>query len=145
MKGTKQNPKNVGLRDYLESVTDRPQLRTAPQSSDQSFETHDNQSLLVCAQPFGTLIRDVNTLQVSMETKKPIRVIRGYKLHSRYAPLEGYRYDGLYTVEEVCCPKRLRCVSHSATSQAWMETGLNNKGLKVCKFAFKVSHFLLRA
>ena len=39
--------------------------------------------------------------QKSTETKQPVRVIRGYKLHSPYAPLEGYRYDGLYTVEKV--------------------------------------------
>ncbi|KAI0094919.1 hypothetical protein BDY19DRAFT_982245 [Irpex rosettiformis] len=37
----------------------------------------------------------------SLETKKPVRVIRGYKLDSQYAPQEGYRYDGLYTVEKV--------------------------------------------
>jgi len=78
-------------------------LRTAPQSSDQSFDNSFNRSL-----------------QVSAETKKPVRVIRGYKLQSKYAPTEGYRYDGLYTVEK-----------------AWMERGLNPKGFKVCKFAFK--------
>ncbi|EEB96839.1 hypothetical protein MPER_03950, partial [Moniliophthora perniciosa FA553] len=60
LKGTKNAPKN---------------LRTAPQSFDQSFEDH-----------------------VSSETKKPVRVIRGYKLDSKYAPYEGY--DGLYVVEK---------------------------------------------
>lgn len=40
-------------------------------------------------------------MQKSCETKNPVRVIRGYKLHSGYAPAEGYRYDGLYTVEQV--------------------------------------------
>ena len=44
---------------------------------------------------------DVMVLQRSSETRKPVRVIRGYKLHSPYAPAEGYRYDGLYTVEAV--------------------------------------------
>jgi len=88
LKGTTKNPKN---------------LRTAPQSSDQSFENHYNKSL-----------------QVSAQTKKPVRVIRGYKLQSKFAPAEGYRYDGLYTVE-----------------RAWMEPGLNAKRFKVCKFAFK--------
>ena len=44
---------------------------------------------------------DVMVLQRSSETRKPVRVIRGYKLHSPYAPAEGYRYDGLYTVEKV--------------------------------------------
>jgi putative restriction endonuclease len=29
----------------------------------------------------------------------PIRVIRGYKLKSPYAPQSGYRYDGLYLVK----------------------------------------------
>jgi E3 ubiquitin-protein ligase UHRF1 len=58
-------------------------------------------------------------LKKSSETKKPVRVIRGYKLKSDFAPSEGYRYDGLYTVEK-----------------AWMEKGLNPKGYLVCKFAF---------
>ncbi|KAH9076995.1 PUA-like domain-containing protein [Lactarius deliciosus] len=88
LKGTKTNPKN---------------LRTAPQSSDQSFEHSFNKAL-----------------KISSETRKPVRVIRGFKLPSPYAPFEGYRYDGLYTVEE-----------------AWMEQGLNDGGFLVCKFAFR--------
>ncbi|TFK89773.1 hypothetical protein K466DRAFT_574615 [Polyporus arcularius HHB13444] len=88
LKGTKANPKN---------------LRTAPQTSDQTFENNYNKALLR-----------------SSETKKPVRVIRGPKLRSPYAPAEGYRYDGLYTVEK-----------------AWMEKGLNPKGYLVCKFALK--------
>ncbi|VDB86462.1 unnamed protein product [Peniophora sp. CBMAI 1063] len=88
LKGTKKNPKN---------------LRTAPQSCDQTFENNNNKSL-----------------RISSETKKPVRVIRGYKLHSEYAPVEGYRYDGLYTVEK-----------------AWQEPGMNPGGYLVCKFALK--------
>ncbi|KAI0662803.1 hypothetical protein C8Q70DRAFT_908776 [Cubamyces menziesii] len=88
LKGTKDKPKN---------------LRTAPQSCDQTFEN-----------PFN------RALQRSCETKKPVRVIRGYKLDSVFAPAEGYRYDGLYTVEK-----------------AWMERGLNHEGYLVCKFALK--------
>jgi putative restriction endonuclease len=30
----------------------------------------------------------------------PVRVIRGFEVHSPYAPQAGYRYDGLYRVEE---------------------------------------------
>ncbi|KIK06967.1 hypothetical protein K443DRAFT_673855 [Laccaria amethystina LaAM-08-1] len=88
LKGTKAAPKN---------------LRTAPQSSDQTFEN-----------PFNQMLKR------SSETKKPVRVIRGFKLKSPYAPSEGYRYDGLYHVEK-----------------AWTEKGLNPKGYLVCKFAFK--------
>ncbi|ETW87243.1 hypothetical protein HETIRDRAFT_153833, partial [Heterobasidion irregulare TC 32-1] len=88
LKGTKNAPKN---------------LRTAPQSSDQSFENSFNKAL-----------------KISSETHKPVRVIRGYKLKSPFAPIEGYRYDGLYVVEK-----------------AWMEKGLNPKGYMVCKFALK--------
>ncbi|KAF8807436.1 hypothetical protein BYT27DRAFT_7189517 [Phlegmacium glaucopus] len=87
LRGTKNAPKN---------------LRTAPQSSDQTF------------------VRFNRMLQRSSETKRPVRVIRGFKLKSRYAPYEGYRYDGLYRVEK-----------------AWLEKGLNPKGYLVCKFAFK--------
>ncbi|KAF7306952.1 Protein transport protein [Mycena indigotica] len=86
LKGTQSNPKN---------------LRTAPQSSDQSFDNTFNRAL-----------------KVSCETKKPVRVIRGFKLKSPYAPYEGYRYDGLYCVEK-----------------AWLEKGM--EGFMVCKFAFK--------
>ncbi|KIK71034.1 hypothetical protein GYMLUDRAFT_79194 [Collybiopsis luxurians FD-317 M1] len=88
LKGTKDKPKN---------------LRTAPQSSDQSFDN-----------PFNA------ALKKSSETKKPVRVIRGFKSASKYAPTEGYRYDGLYVVEK-----------------AWMEKGLNPKGYLVCKYLFK--------
>ncbi|KEP46552.1 SAD/SRA domain protein [Rhizoctonia solani 123E] len=88
LKGTAKNPKN---------------LRTAPQSSHQSFDHSFNKSL-----------------KVSSETRKPVRVIRGYKLPGVYAPESGYRYDGLYIVE-----------------RAWMDRGNNPKGWKVCKFAFR--------
>ncbi|KAE9411098.1 hypothetical protein BT96DRAFT_983739 [Gymnopus androsaceus JB14] len=88
LKGTKAAPKN---------------LRTAPQSSDQSFENSFNAAL-----------------KRSSVTKKPVRVIRGFKSKSNYAPTEGYRYDGLYVVES-----------------AWMEKGLNPKGYLVCKYLFK--------
>ncbi|CAG7854639.1 E3 ubiquitin-protein ligase UHRF1; AltName: Full=Nuclear protein 95; AltName: Full=Nuclear zinc finger protein Np95; AltName: Full=Ubiquitin-like PHD and RING finger domain-containing protein 1; Short=mUhrf1; AltName: Full=Ubiquitin-like-containing PHD and RING finger domains protein 1 [Serendipita indica DSM 11827] len=88
LKGTKDAPKN---------------LRTGPQTKDQSFEHPHNKALCV-----------------SCDKKKPIRVIRGYKLKSIYGPPSGYRYDGLYVIE-----------------QYWMETGLNAHGYKVCKYAFK--------
>jgi hypothetical protein len=39
--------------------------------------------------------------QTSRDTGNPVRVIRSHKAVSDYAPLEGYRYDGLYTVEAV--------------------------------------------
>ncbi|AAW41176.2 conserved hypothetical protein [Cryptococcus deneoformans JEC21] len=87
LKGTKQNPKN---------------LRTAPQTSHQSFDNPLNAAL-----------------KRSAETRNPVRVIRGFKLQSKYAPPTGYRYDGLYVVEK-----------------AWMAKGLTN-GLMVCRYAFK--------
>ncbi|EAU93010.2 hypothetical protein CC1G_06730 [Coprinopsis cinerea okayama7 len=90
-----------GGRDLKGTPSNRKNLRTAPQSSDQTFENLANKALLK-----------------STETKKPVRVIRGYKVPSKYAPYEGYRYDGLYTVEK-----------------AWMERGLS--GFLVCKYAFK--------
>ncbi|KAF9781005.1 PUA-like domain-containing protein [Thelephora terrestris] len=66
LKGTKTAPKN---------------LRTAPQSSDQTFDNNFNKAL-----------------KVSTETGKPVRVVRGFKNRSQYGPEEGYRYDGLYQV-----------------------------------------------
>ncbi|KJA15891.1 hypothetical protein HYPSUDRAFT_1066652 [Hypholoma sublateritium FD-334 SS-4] len=35
----------------------------------------------------------------SAETRRPVRVVRGPNVHSKYAPARGYRYDGLYVVE----------------------------------------------
>ncbi|KIJ68417.1 hypothetical protein HYDPIDRAFT_36895 [Hydnomerulius pinastri MD-312] len=87
LKGTKAAPKN---------------LRTAEQSSDQSFEHNHNKAL-----------------KRSVETGKPVRVIRGFKLQSKYGPSEGYRYDGLYVVKKY-----------------WQVKGLNKGGYLVCKFAF---------
>ncbi|PBL03922.1 hypothetical protein ARMGADRAFT_1157941 [Armillaria gallica] len=43
-------------------------------------------------------------LQKTMELDQPVRVIRGYRLHSKYAPNNGFRYDGLYRVT-VCYQK----------------------------------------
>jgi E3 ubiquitin-protein ligase UHRF1 len=89
-------------------------LRTAPQSFDQSFEHNMNGALLT-----------------SSKTGKPVRVVRGYKTSSDYAPLEGkrnltssptpglflqspelitisitgYRYDGLYKVTSATLKK----------------------------------------
>ncbi|TFK77070.1 hypothetical protein BDN72DRAFT_25255 [Pluteus cervinus] len=88
LKGTKNAPKN---------------LRTAPQSSDQTFDNNFNKAL-----------------KRSSETRKPVRVVRGFKLQSKYGPSEGYRYDGLYYIEK-----------------AWIEPGLNAGRYKVCKYAFK--------
>ena len=61
-------------------------LRTAPQSKDQE------------------LTRGNLALSRSVETGNPVRVIRGYKLRSPFAPDEGYRYDGLFilSVSEFC-------------------------------------------
>ncbi|PPQ88665.1 hypothetical protein CVT25_010241 [Psilocybe cyanescens] len=99
LKGTKNAPKN---------------LRTAPQSSDQTFENNASQTEPSYSDP-----------------AKPRNLYASY-----YAPTEGYnfsssfrkivlsldsfRYDGLYRVEK-----------------AWMEKGINAKGYLVCKFAFK--------
>ncbi|KAJ3511296.1 hypothetical protein NLJ89_g4188 [Agrocybe chaxingu] len=105
LKGTKTAPKN---------------LRTAPQSSNQTFEHNFNKMLLVRNLHMDLLVGLLTLSQRSCETKKPVRVIRGYKSHSKYAPSEGFRYDGLYRVEK-----------------AWMEEGLNSKGYLVCRYAFK--------
>ncbi|KII94336.1 hypothetical protein PLICRDRAFT_424512 [Plicaturopsis crispa FD-325 SS-3] len=89
-----------GGRDLKGTANNRKNLRTAPQSSNQSFENSFNKAL-----------------KISSETKKPVRVIRGYKLKSRYAPSEGYRYDGLYRVEKVrvaavCCTHAAVLILH---------------------------------
>ncbi|SPO29313.1 uncharacterized protein UTRI_06262 [Ustilago trichophora] len=85
LKGTKQNPKN---------------LRTAPQSKDQSWDGKNA------------------ALKKSVETGKPVRVVRGYKGANEFCPKEGYVYSGLYRVKE-----------------AWMEKGAS--GFMVCRFKFE--------
>ena len=80
-------------------------------------------------------------LQISSQTKKAVRVIRGYKLDSPYGPSEGYRYDGLYVVEKVRCSALHQSFQPALRLfffKAWQEKGLNPKGYLVCKFAFKV-------
>jgi len=66
-----------GGRDLKGTASNPKNLRTAPQSRDQK------------------LSRGNASLVKSVENKKPVRVIRGYKLRSPFAPEEGYRYDGL--------------------------------------------------
>ncbi|KAK2175050.1 hypothetical protein NP493_751g00010 [Ridgeia piscesae] len=70
-----------GGRDLKGTKNNPKNLRTAPQSKDQ------------------VLTRGNLALSKSVETGLPVRVIRGYKSRSAYAPEEGYRYDGLYQVE----------------------------------------------
>lgn len=89
-----------GGRDLKGTKVNPKNLRTAPQSKDQ------------------VLSKGNAALWKSSETKTPVRVVRGYKLKSPYAPEEGYRYDGLYQVEK-----------------AWTEIGL--AGFLVYKFALK--------
>ncbi|KAF7334491.1 hypothetical protein MVEN_02278600 [Mycena venus] len=57
------------------------------------------------------------SLKKSMVTKRHVRVVRGPNPESPWAPLKGYRYDGLYSVTE-----------------AW--EGKGRSGYKVCKFRF---------
>ncbi|KAI0636324.1 PUA-like domain-containing protein [Trametes polyzona] len=52
-----------------------------PQVQHQSFTHNSNKALLT-----------------SMYTGNPVRVSRGHELRSKYAPREGFRYDGLYKV-----------------------------------------------
>ncbi|XP_046862747.1 E3 ubiquitin-protein ligase UHRF1-like isoform X1 [Xenia sp. Carnegie-2017] len=89
-----------GGRDLKGTKANPKNLRTAPQSKNQ------------------TLTRGNLALTKNIENGKPVRVIRGYKLKSDFAPEEGYRYDGLYTVEKF-----------------WEATGLS--GFIVYKFALK--------
>jgi putative restriction endonuclease len=47
-----------------------------------------------------TLTRQNKALAISCENSLPVRVIRGFNKHSKFAPETGYRYDGLYLIEE---------------------------------------------
>jgi len=97
--GTKFTYTGEGGRDLKGTAQAPKNLRTAPQSKDQQ------------------LINGNLALKTSYQNGKPIRVIRGYKGAAPYAPLEGYRYDGLYQVKKI-----------------WQDVGLS--GHSVWKFAF---------
>lgn len=45
------------------------------------------------------LTRQNKALAVSRDRRLPVRVVRGATHRSPFSPLKGYRYDGLYTVE----------------------------------------------
>lgn len=73
-------------------------LRLGPQIFDQQWSDSGNEALVK-----------------SRDTGNPVRVVRSHKVLSDFAPAEGYRYDGLYTVES-----------------AWKEK--NPKGLDICRY-----------
>ncbi|KAE8745308.1 hypothetical protein FOCC_FOCC007992 [Frankliniella occidentalis] len=89
-----------GGRDLKGTANNPKNLRTAPQSKDQQ------------------LVRGNLALSRNVETGNPVRVIRGYKLNSKFAPERGYRYDGLYNI-----------------TKFWESYG--KSGFKVYKFAFQ--------
>jgi len=72
--------------------------RTAPQSSDQEL-TRTNAAIAVnCNVKFDD--KKGGDAGEKWREGKPIRVVRGYKgaKHSKFAPTEGCRYDGIYKV-----------------------------------------------
>ncbi|RDB21933.1 E3 ubiquitin-protein ligase UHRF1 [Hypsizygus marmoreus] len=71
------------------------------QTKDQTFNHQDNMAL-----------------KKSVETRRPVRVIRGHTYNSKYAPREGYRYDGDYIVV-----------------RAYLAPG--KSGFKVCKYELR--------
>jgi len=83
---------------------DEPARRSnvwGPQRSHQTAENHCNQALLM-----------------SVNTKRAVRVVRGRNPNSPWAPVKGYRYDGLYIVDE-------------------MHEDVGEDGFKVMKFKFR--------
>ena len=70
------------------------------QTKDQTFEHKDNNSLVVSSHNLagGT---DLTIVQVSFNLSKPVRVIRGHQLNSRYAPWEGFVTDNSPPMDRV--------------------------------------------
>lgn len=66
-----------GGRDLKGTKAKPKNLRTAPQSKDQEL-TKGNAALMA-----------------SCKNGKPVRVVRGFKGKNKWAPLTGYRYDGV--------------------------------------------------
>ena len=127
-------------------------MRSGPQTKDQSLDNHYNKSLVVCTSRFSVVPNFTRssaycTFQVSSQHQHPVRVIRGYKLTSRYKSYEGFRYDGLYTVHNVRDFLLLvrdihqlmivRCYSHGK----WSETMGSNNACSISRYIS--SSFLL--
>jgi len=74
-------------------------LRLGPQTMDQSWDHPSNKAL-----------------KTSSLTENPVRVVRSWKCPSQYAPVMGYRYDGLYKV-----------------ANCWTATGSNGKNICRCR------------
>ena len=72
--------------------------KTKKQISDQTFDNTHNKSLVF-----------------NCNWNIPVRVFRGSKLNSDYAPVNGYRYDGKYMINDF-----------------WYSTGVD--GFKICNF-----------
>ncbi|KAG0705742.1 PUA-like domain-containing protein [Suillus ampliporus] len=76
----------------------RKRIRQGPQIYDQQWTDRGNAALVT-----------------SRESGNPVRVIRSHRVVSDFAPAEGYRYDGLYTV-----------------MKAWKEK--NSDNLDICRY-----------
>ena len=72
-----------------------------PQRSNQTIENPYNKALLVWLIQDQPVLSFPHFSQRSVETKRPVRVVRGPNPSSPWAPVKGYRYDGLYIVDEV--------------------------------------------
>ncbi|KAF8556214.1 SRA-YDG [Imleria badia] len=79
-------------------------LRLGPQTMDQSWDDPPNKALIV-----------------SCLSGNPVRVIRSWRCPSQYAPVKGFRYDGLYRV-----------------ASYW--TGKGRNGKKICRCRLEVPH-----
>ncbi len=108
---TRYDQKVDGKLSYL-------QLRTAPQSSDQSFGGFKLNSPYAPSEGC-----ELTFFRIGADDQYEYR----------------YRYDGLYTVEKVRSYAPFIMLYLSAFAQAWTEPGLNDGGFLVCKFIFQVS------
>jgi putative restriction endonuclease len=75
--------------------------QTKKQEADQSWEYDDNAAV-----------------KMSYERKYPVRVLRGYRGEEPLSPASGYRYDGLYAIEDCA-----------------YESGLS--GLRICRIVLR--------
>ncbi|XP_032484079.1 E3 ubiquitin-protein ligase UHRF1 isoform X1 [Phocoena sinus] len=115
--------------------------RTAEQSCDQKLTNTNRALALNCFAP----INDLKGAEAKdWRSGKPVRVVRNVKgrKHSKYAPIEGNRYDGIYKVSGGPCacppplaPRSLTPRFFPQVVRYWPEKG---------KSGFLVWRFLLR-
>lgn len=107
--GTALPDRNFGSTNTKDTATHAVQSFSAPSRSDHNDRNSESDIEDPASTPEPT--RCTRTLMRSLETRRPIRLIRSWRMHEQALnrpAKKGYRYDGLYTVESKTALKKDR-------------------------------------